>query len=263
MIRMMMVIFWWRQRRRWWWCRCCCWWWWWRWWSWSCHDHDDQARSTAMRLGTFQSDAFQRVPKRGPYLWHLFWHFLWHGHCRTSTASARSQWTPRSGARGWGPAVPAETWSWQGKRQRRRARRRRKEEGASNSRFKETLAWQVGKNGFEIRGNACIPLSLDFGDSPAKFRWNSFEFVKMKTKHSWLVSFQNSKISEPCTGWRSRHVLREDVRLLSEGRTWLDSIWQHDCLPILAVTPGGVTRCQCLNLGPTSSYSRKLVGKRD
>ena len=53
-------------------------------------------------------------------IWHLFWHSLWHGHCRTSTASARSQWELAvevrqcpltSGARSWGPAVPAAIWS--------------------------------------------------------------------------------------------------------------------------------------------------------
>ena len=35
------------------------------------------------------------------FIWHIFWHSLWNGRCRTSTASARSQW-----ALGWGPAVP-------------------------------------------------------------------------------------------------------------------------------------------------------------
>ena len=29
-------------------------------------DHDDQARSKAMRLTAFRSDAFRCVPKRGP-----------------------------------------------------------------------------------------------------------------------------------------------------------------------------------------------------
>jgi hypothetical protein len=29
-------------------------------------DHDDEARSKAMRLTAFRSDAFRRVPKRGP-----------------------------------------------------------------------------------------------------------------------------------------------------------------------------------------------------
>ena len=31
-------------------------------------DHDDQARSKAMLETAFQSDAFERVPKRGPNL---------------------------------------------------------------------------------------------------------------------------------------------------------------------------------------------------
>ena len=30
-------------------------------------NHDDQARSKAMRLGAFQGDAFCRVPKRRPF----------------------------------------------------------------------------------------------------------------------------------------------------------------------------------------------------
>ena len=34
-------------------------------------DHDDQARSKVMRLTGFRSDAFRRVPKRGPNLIYL------------------------------------------------------------------------------------------------------------------------------------------------------------------------------------------------
>ena len=41
------------------------------------------------------------------YVWHLFRHSLWHGHCRTSTASAKSQW---------GPAVPTKIWREEGRK---------------------------------------------------------------------------------------------------------------------------------------------------
>ena len=62
------------------------------------------------------------------YLWHIFWHSiwhsLWHGHCRTLTASARSQWQRRaplrSGARSWSPVGGEER---RGEERRGEARR--------------------------------------------------------------------------------------------------------------------------------------------
>ena len=43
-------------------------------------DHDYQTRSKAMRLTAFRSDAFRRVPKRGPNLKIRILQVSWLGH---------------------------------------------------------------------------------------------------------------------------------------------------------------------------------------
>ena len=52
-------------------------------------------------------------------IWHLFWHSLWHGHCRTWTASARSQWAAIWRSAHWDPELAVEIQGCRGRRRRK------------------------------------------------------------------------------------------------------------------------------------------------
>ena len=75
-------------------------------------------------------------------IWHPFWHLwhsLWHGYCRTSTASARSQW-----------GVPTSV----------EVQQPEKEEKAGGMHLwynLETLTWQVGNN-IDLKPPTMYPL---------------------------------------------------------------------------------------------------------